>query len=157
HAGGWLHQPAHQPQNGGLAASGRPDESHELAIGDPQRRRRKRRHRAGAAAEGVRGLGELDGDGRGGSRNRRSLKFGMWLHAHHGWKCMQAECQQNPPVKSKGSRMAAENVGFLLCNPTLKLHAIEALNWWPIVIRDAIRSTSLRIRRWRLAPPASQP
>jgi hypothetical protein len=34
------------------------------------------------------------------------------------------------------SRIAAEASGFLLCNPALKLHAIEALNPCTIVIRE---------------------
>jgi len=37
----------------------------------------------------------------------------------------------------------ARSTGFLLCNYPVKLHAIEALNSSPIVIIDAIRSTSL--------------
>src|SRR6185312_7537239 len=45
----------------------------------------------------------------------------------------------------------ARSNGFVLCNYPVKLHAIEALNRYTIVIRDAIRSPHLRIRRWRLA------
>ena len=136
HTGGWLHQPAHQPQDGGLAASGRPNQGDELALGDPQRRGGEGRHRAGAAAEGDRGPRELDRDRRGGCRNRRYQEFRMWLHAHHGWKCMQAECQRNLPWKSTISRMTAETSGCLLCSPALKLHAIEALDPCVIVIRE---------------------
>jgi hypothetical protein len=60
----------------------------------------------------------------------------MWLHAHHGWKCMQAECQPDWPWESGKSPIAAETGGFLLCNPAVKLHAIEALNPCTIMIRE---------------------
>jgi hypothetical protein len=58
----------------------------------------------------------------------------MWLHAHHGWKCMQAGCQRNSLVKSTGLQKAAQISGFLLGNPAIKLHAIQALNCRPFVI-----------------------
>jgi hypothetical protein len=47
---------------------------------------------------------------------------------------MQAGCQQNSRLKSMGLQKATQTSGFLLGNPTAKLHAIQALDCRPSVI-----------------------
>ena len=152
---GRLHQAADQPQDGGLAASGRPDQRDELAVGDPQRRSGKRRHRAGAAAEGDRGLRQFDCNRRGGRPEPAcpwNSEFGC-MRIMAGSAC-KPDASQTCVSKSTGSRRAARFAGFHLGNWALKLHAIEALNCWPIVIRDADPKHIREICRWRRAPPA---
>ncbi len=77
-------RPDDQPQDGGLAAAGRPDQRDELAVGDPQRGlSTEPARRAGAAAEGDGGFRQLDRGRRGSGGHRLAGEFGVCLHAHH--------------------------------------------------------------------------
>jgi len=136
HAGGRLHQTAHQPQDGGLAAAGRPNECDKLPSAI--------RSVVLASAAAARARGESHEVQTVRSRSARwgqgpaFCEFGICLHAQFMAEVIKPDASQNPAFQIKYMTRSGEKRRIPLCHSTFRLHAIEGAHCCPIVISIAI-------------------